>query len=556
MDRWTRLGLAAALLTAAFFRLHDLGTESLWLDELFSVRAATRESLAAVVAEVRGDVHPPLYFLLLRGWMGVFGSDDGAIRALSAWLGVAGVGAVFALGRRLEGPRAGLAAAWLLAVSPFAVALDREARGNALLAMLATVSTAALAAPITRRSRALYLVATAAMLWTHVFGAFVLAAQVAWVGAEWLAGSADGPRTRRSLEGMVAAVLLFLPWLPSLVAQGTTFGAAPWYAAPAPDTLAWLLPALGGGTTPTVLLLGGLFLLFARGEPGPLGRLLLAGLAGIVLLPQVVSLVAAPILRDRNVLPLLPLLCVAAGAGLLRVPGAGAGLVALTVAVEALVTWGGTPPKEMWRDAAAVVHAGWAPGDRIDANHVNLWRHYLPEVSDTPADPVRTWVLRAHDDVDDTGDPALGEVVDAWSFPGAHVVLRDRLTHDVHLGADLGPPMWDGGSLHFYWNQSVRSAELPVAGTCRIGVTGRGEVAGGEGARFVARLLSGGALVRAWTFELGETPTTWWSDPVDTGPAAVELEFVNDGTGPRPDGTPGDRNAHVAHVRLRCEAPG
>ena len=39
------------------------------------------------------------------------------------------------------------------------------------------------------------------------------------------------------------------------------------------------------------------------------------------------------------------------------------------------------PPAEQWREAAELVRAQWRDGDRVDSNHTNLWRHYLPQVA-------------------------------------------------------------------------------------------------------------------------------------------------------------------------------
>lgn len=554
MERWERVGLFGALLAAAGVRLWMLGGESLWLDELFSVRAATREDLAGLVAEVRADVHPPLFYVLLRMWIAVFGDADRALRALPALIGVAGVGATWLLARRLFGDRAAVAAAWMLAVAPFAVDLDRELRANTLMALLSTLATACLARRGAPGSLPLYALLVGLLGWTHSFGLLVVVAHGIWMLAEVVAGEGSRVDLRRWFQATVAGLLLTAPWFPVLAAQSTSFGAHPWYAPPAPDTLGWLLPALLGGGGPAVLLLVGLGLLYARGEAGSGGRLVVAMVAGLVLVAQAVSLGVAPILRDRNVIALLPILVTGAAAGLVRVPGVGGGLVALVVGASAFVTGGnlGERRKEDWRGAAEVVQAGWRPGDRVDANFTTLWAHYLPQVWEAGAEGGRTWVVRGHDEQQDYGPEDAGEMVEEWWFPGAHVLLRDPAVHTVPLGRELGMPMWDGTRLHYYWNQSVRSPVQTASGACSVGIVGRGDEADGAGAELVVRLIVDEAAAHAWTAMLPAAGTTWWSPVVDTGPAAVEVEFVNDGAGTGPDGAPADRNAHLERVLLRC----
>ncbi len=63
-DAWLLLCLTAqaAMLT------HRLDLLPMWNDELFTVRAA-QQSVPVMLEMVRGDVHPPLYFLLAHYWI-------------------------------------------------------------------------------------------------------------------------------------------------------------------------------------------------------------------------------------------------------------------------------------------------------------------------------------------------------------------------------------------------------------------------------------------------------------------------------------------------------
>jgi hypothetical protein len=65
------------LITAGFaLRLYQLGAESLWYDETVSVFLAGRPA-AELLRHTSGDIHPPGYYLLLRGWLTVMGMPDG-----------------------------------------------------------------------------------------------------------------------------------------------------------------------------------------------------------------------------------------------------------------------------------------------------------------------------------------------------------------------------------------------------------------------------------------------------------------------------------------------
>jgi len=63
-DGW----LILCLIVQSMLMTNSLGLLPMWNDELFTVRAA-RQSVAALLEMVRGDVHPPLYFLLAHYWI-------------------------------------------------------------------------------------------------------------------------------------------------------------------------------------------------------------------------------------------------------------------------------------------------------------------------------------------------------------------------------------------------------------------------------------------------------------------------------------------------------
>ena len=256
------IALGVILLLAAGLRFHRIDAQSLWYDEGNSARIAER-SIQLILEGAAGDIHPPLYYLVLSLWRGVFGAGETALRGLSAVSGIGLVGLAWWLGRRLFGIRAGLAAAALLAVSPFAVYYSQEARMYALLAVWAALASAwivTLALPgkqVRWPGAALYALATAADLYTHYAYPFVMIAQAVALGLAWAAAvalrQAQGPsdaliRQPRALLAWAlanaAAIALFAPWLPIAVRQIVGWSVAPqdYVLGPAVlDALRWVV---------------------------------------------------------------------------------------------------------------------------------------------------------------------------------------------------------------------------------------------------------------------------------------------------------------------------
>lgn len=134
-------------LVAAIVRLPGIGTRSLWGDETYSLAFAAQDAGRIVAGSIFGaaDVHPPLYYLLLKFWCTLFGQSDSAARSLSLVLGCVAVAGVFLLGRRLLGRAGGWAAGLIAALSPCFVQSGGEVRMYSLLAVTAVFAHLAFA---------------------------------------------------------------------------------------------------------------------------------------------------------------------------------------------------------------------------------------------------------------------------------------------------------------------------------------------------------------------------------------------------------------------------
>ncbi len=115
--------VATGVILVAGLVLRFWTRSDLWLDEALTVNIAARP-LHQLPTLLRRDGAPPLYYVLLHFWMGVFGSSDLAVRSLSGVIGVATVPLAWLAGRRLGGRTVGWAAMLLVATSPFAVRYD------------------------------------------------------------------------------------------------------------------------------------------------------------------------------------------------------------------------------------------------------------------------------------------------------------------------------------------------------------------------------------------------------------------------------------------------
>src|SRR5712692_4257764 len=96
--------LVPVLLLAAGVRILGLGNADLWGDEAFSV-VTSRGPLSQLFALLaHSEPHPPLYPLVLAGWLRVFGSSEFIARLPSAFAGIAGVAVAASIARSFVSP--------------------------------------------------------------------------------------------------------------------------------------------------------------------------------------------------------------------------------------------------------------------------------------------------------------------------------------------------------------------------------------------------------------------------------------------------------------------
>jgi uncharacterized membrane protein len=250
-------GLLVLIGLSVWLRSHAI-TAKFWIDEGLSVGIAHHD-LWSIPGVLRKDGSPPLYYMLLNVWMGVVGGDgESRTHALSLLCATLTIPCGWWLGRRIFGERAGWATAALCATLPFLTYYAQETRMYALVALLGLCSTGAFAMAYglrDRRAIPAFGVFTALTVYTHNWGLFLALG----MGAAFLVllrgthGDERRGLLRDGVLGFGLSVLLYLPWIPTLLFQARNTG-APWAEAPDFSGLLNGLQNLVGGLETALLL--------------------------------------------------------------------------------------------------------------------------------------------------------------------------------------------------------------------------------------------------------------------------------------------------------------
>ncbi|NEP00327.1 MAG: hypothetical protein F6K58_16940 [Symploca sp. SIO2E9] len=133
LRQWFPISLI--LLLAANLYFYQLGRESFWIDEIYSIRdVKTGQGLPP------NNLGRPLYYIFLSVWIH-FGTSDAWLRSLAVIFALGSVFMTYLIGSRLVGKPEGLLAALLLTLSPLFINHAQEVRMYSLCAFLGLAGT-------------------------------------------------------------------------------------------------------------------------------------------------------------------------------------------------------------------------------------------------------------------------------------------------------------------------------------------------------------------------------------------------------------------------------
>jgi hypothetical protein len=224
--------LVSIVFAGAVLRLYLLADKSIWLDEAFSISISQRGLGDLLQMVVRTDVHPPLYYIMLKFWL-LLGQGAGHIRLLSALFSIASIALMYLVVSSLfDDSIAGLIGAGILAISPFHIWYAQEARMYALLTFFVLASAYFLILALRHGSLRYwsgYVLSTVLALYTDNGAMWYFLG----VTAFYLLSMRRFPgRTRGWLLSQIGILLLYVPWVPFLWQQSRQVTDSFWLSPP------------------------------------------------------------------------------------------------------------------------------------------------------------------------------------------------------------------------------------------------------------------------------------------------------------------------------------
>jgi uncharacterized membrane protein len=244
-----RLLIIVLLVLGIFFRFFHLDHKVYWFDEVYtSFRAAgytsseiDREILQnklitpaglqkfqqikpdSTVADtihslaIEDPQHPPLYFVMARGWMQMFGGSLAASRSLPALLSLLSLPLMYGLAKELFADRlTATIATTLLALSPVDLLFAQTARQYSLLVAAIIASSYMLLKAVKKSTWlnwSLYSLACAIGLYTHPFFGLNIIGNAVFIIVYYLSIKKQKSKLFKYIIASLFSLFLYSPWL-------------------------------------------------------------------------------------------------------------------------------------------------------------------------------------------------------------------------------------------------------------------------------------------------------------------------------------------------------
>jgi mannosyltransferase len=376
--RWASPALVLVLTgLSIFLRTRELHA-AFWIDEGLSVGIA-HHHWTSIPHLLRQDGSPPAYYMLLGLWIRAFGQTAESTHILSVLFAVGCIPFAYWVGKAAFDRITGWYCAALAAFDPYLTYYAQETRMYSMEAFLGLIATLAWVKAIgdgRRRWLPVLAVVLTLMVYVHNWALFLC------VGLAVATALFKRERLRDFLYVGIAVIVLYLPWVPTLLSQAKHTG-APWATRPNFHDLVLAPGAVLSGDAPFMafVLVGGVGLAAVVRRRHDRERMLVLSLStivGVTVLAAWLESQISPAWTTRYFAVVLGPLLLVGARGLFRAQRLG-----MFALVAIVFLWFGFQVKDNKENAnklAAVLTPYVHPGTLVISTHpeeVPVLRYYM-----------------------------------------------------------------------------------------------------------------------------------------------------------------------------------
>ncbi len=218
--------VAIGLVAFAILTLVTITKSSFWFDEAFGAYLIHYNFLD-IARYTATDVHPPMFYWLLKIWSMIFGNTELGLRSMSVFFG--GIAIIFGylLTNRLFTKTAARISLIFMVLAPMFIRYSQEARMYMLVAAIALAATYVLTFAVQTKKKlpwAIYGILIALGMWVHYYAAIVWIAHLVWHADNVRRTAKKGEFRQKFFApgwkfAYILALILYIPWIPVFIGQ-------------------------------------------------------------------------------------------------------------------------------------------------------------------------------------------------------------------------------------------------------------------------------------------------------------------------------------------------
>ena len=221
--------LSAVAVTVTLLEILNLTKVSLWHDESFSA-LLMRYDFSEMIARIKMDVHPPLYYIVLRGWADIFTNSLFSLRMFSVFFSFLSIlGVYLFINKAFKNRSLALFTSLLYALSYFQIQYAMEARMYSLGTFLVIISGYLFLTALEKSRLGWWILYAAALslgIYTHYFVGFWIISQIIYLvyilyekSGFKITGWLKNKNLKFAALAYLLALISYTPWLPTFFRQ-------------------------------------------------------------------------------------------------------------------------------------------------------------------------------------------------------------------------------------------------------------------------------------------------------------------------------------------------
>jgi uncharacterized membrane protein len=213
----SRLIIFGIILISAGLRVYKIEQKNLWFDEIYSWKISQGD-IVQIVSETSGDIHPPLYYILLKFWTNIFSDSIFGMRMLSVLFGILSIYFVYKISKLFLDNNLQIYFVLLIyAFSPLNIYYSQEVRMfnlNLLLCLGSVYFFFKFIYSGKDMSAVFYLLFTILAIYTHYFAFLILFTQLLLIIIFYYKKIISISIFKKYIFYFIIVNLLYAPWYP------------------------------------------------------------------------------------------------------------------------------------------------------------------------------------------------------------------------------------------------------------------------------------------------------------------------------------------------------